>query len=233
MLFSEPKLQHLHWSLAVKVRIACIYILSFKSVELFQFYGICLWHTVNASFLYLQLIEHLNSLENLCSCTGFSSVHNFNSTSVNLSKLSFYIQLAWIEPSPVEASLCALWTNNSGARGYNSTRGFSCFCGDRSPTSMCPLGNDFLSDFVAERRKPHVLCFIGFVMFFQCWLEKLSCLVQSQPTQKQVYGLSFELRLELRSSWLSFLRWSATADPKPLMRLWVRDGWDVGGSNTI
>ncbi|KAG0605925.1 hypothetical protein M758_9G098700 [Ceratodon purpureus] len=86
----------------------------------------------------------------LLKCSGYTSVHNYNPSALDLSKLTFFIELAWSETSTIFTSqTCALCTNSSGACGYNSENQFSCLCGSSNTTSVCPSDS---SDTSTRRR---------------------------------------------------------------------------------
>ncbi|CAK9263450.1 unnamed protein product [Sphagnum jensenii] len=71
-------------------------------------------------------------------CAGYTSLHNYNPISPNISKFTFSLQLGWSENQLEANSQCKLCTVSLGTCGFlNSSNKFACLCGRSNTTSVC------------------------------------------------------------------------------------------------
>jgi hypothetical protein len=71
-------------------------------------------------------------------CAGYTSLHNYNPISPNISKFTFSLQLGWSENQLEANSQCKLCTMSLGTCGFlNSSNKFACLCGRSNTTSVC------------------------------------------------------------------------------------------------
>lgn len=71
-------------------------------------------------------------------CAGYTSLHNYNPISPNISKFTFSLQLGWSEKQLEANSQCKLCTMSLGTCGFlNSSNKFACLCGRSNTTSVC------------------------------------------------------------------------------------------------